>query len=173
MLLLVSATACGGGGATAPPTGDCNVGTTTQYSALNGNTNHVPSGQQVTYSSNPASIGQHWSDSNAPASTGVYPTRLEEEIWVHNLEHGSIVFLYDCPAACTDIELGLQDFAEARPADGGGAFRYIVSPQPNMPTKVAVVAWGWVYRADCVKPAEIDAFVDAHYRQAPEDFPNP
>lgn len=167
-LLLSLAAGCGGGDETGPPTGGCDAGTIQQYA--DPDHSHVPAGTDVTYVSNPPCIGPHY---GTPVSTGYYPSGIAPETWVHNLEHGAITFLYDCPGSCTDVVLGLRDFAEARPADAGGAFRYVITPLSGMPTKVAVVAWGWVYRADCVDVDEIDAFVDAHYRRAPEDIPTP
>ena len=168
--LVVLTLACGGGSEpTGPPAGECVTGTTSQYTSLGG-TGHVLDGTSVAYSSNPPSIGPHY---GTPLANGTYATEQDARSWVHNLEHGAVVFLYDCPGACTEIETGLRSFAESRPADGGGAFRYVVSPRSNMPSAVAVVAWGWVYRAECVRTAEIEAFVDAHYRQAPEDIPTP
>ena len=156
--------ACSGGG----QSGQCDPGTTNSYTAAD--TSHVPVGTDVTYSSNPPSIGQHYP---SPLPGGVYTSPVLPEYYVHDLEHGAIVMLYDCDGGCADIVNDLRNIAEARPADAGGVFRYLISPQDGMPTPIAVVAWGWVYRSECVDVAEINAFIDAHYRQAPEDVPLP
>ena len=35
-----------------------------------------------------------------------------------------------------------------------------------------MITWTWTYEANAVCPSEIDAFLAAHYRTAPEDIPN-
>ena len=55
---------------------------------------HVPVGQQVTYQSNPPASGPHWSQTGiAPVPAGFSETAIEEEQWLHNLEHGYVVLL--------------------------------------------------------------------------------
>ncbi len=62
---------------------------------------HVPVGEQVTYQANPPASGSHWSQGGvAPVAPGFYETAVEEEQWLHNLEHGYVVVLYDCRGPC-------------------------------------------------------------------------
>jgi len=116
------------------------------------------------YDTDPPSSGNHlgqW------ATWGEYDY-LPPERWIHNLEHGGAVLLYH-PCADASVVDALREYARARADDDGGAFRWILTPYPDLPTAVAVVAWEWTYSAECVDEAEIEGFVVEHYRQAPED----
>lgn len=120
----------------------------------------------VAYVSVPPCVGDHfgkWS------SWGEVSTELEPEYYVHNLEHGGVALLYDCPDGCDDIVTALRDYAKAVPEDDGGAFRYILSPNSALDSQIAVAAWGWTWTADCLDMDSLKAFVAAHYRKAPED----
>jgi hypothetical protein len=88
--------------------------------------------------------------------------------YIHNLEHGGVAFLYH-PCASAEVVDQLREFARARPADDGGEFRWILSPYPELPSTIAVVAWEAVYTSHCVDFDEMTQFVDAEYRTAPED----
>ncbi len=92
--------------------------------------------------------------------------------WLHNLEHGGVALLYH-PCASDTLKAGLRDYATSRAVDAGGAFRWVMSPYPDLPSAVAVVTWGWTYSAECVDAEAIEGFVRAHYRQAPEDVEAP
>ena len=35
---------------------------------------------------------------------------------------------------------------------------------------VAASAWGYIYRADCVDPVSLTAFINDHYAKGPENF---
>ncbi len=64
----------------------------------NGNQEHVPEGQNVTYDHAPPAFGSHWNSATAPATmsrkvwTGDRP---DLEVLVHNLEHGFTIVWYD------------------------------------------------------------------------------
>jgi len=134
---------------------------------------HEPTGKPVTYDHEPPCIGPHWAEAGvAPAANGEYVTPLEPERYVHNLEHGAVGFLYDPGAPVSDVN-ALRNYATTRPDDDGGAFRWVLTPRAGMPTAISVVAWGWIQRLDASDLVAIDCFVDAHYRQAPEDVPTP
>ncbi len=63
-----------------------------------GNQDHVPEGEQVTYDHAPPAFGSHWNSANAPAtmSKKVWKgDRPELEVLVHNLEHGFTIVWYD------------------------------------------------------------------------------
>lgn len=69
---------------------------------------HVPAGERVRYLSCPPASGRHYAQPAGPIRAGVYGPNdgTIPQGWVHNLEHGGIVLLYNCsdPAAtaCTD-----------------------------------------------------------------------
>ncbi len=137
---------------------------------------HVRDGVPISYDDVPPSSGDHrpsW------AKWGEY-TYLPPQRWLHNLEHGGIVFLYDpcVPEATKDA---IRAFAKAQPGDDSGPFRWVMTPFPGLPTAVAVAAWQWTWQAECLDtastplPAEganrtsLSTFITEHYRKAPED----
>lgn len=72
-----------------------------------GNNEHVPSGQQVTYTESPPAFGAHWNELNlAPDPMGrkfyTAKDRPELESLVHNSEHGYNIIWYDETAAKDD-----------------------------------------------------------------------
>jgi len=173
-VLLLLLAACGGAAPTSSPDAGkpstcadyvvptCATGTASF--AMSTSAAHIPDGQPISYTTHPPSSGPHrpqW------ARWGRYSS-LPPERWIHNLEHGGAAFLHHpcAPAATVDA---LHDLAKKRPADSGGEFRYVMTPYPGLPSVLAVVTWEWTYSASCVRAPEIGAFLDAHYRKAPED----
>ena len=129
---------------------------------------HVDLPYPITYTDVPPSSGTHrpvW------GKWGEY-VFLPEQRWLHNLEHGAIAFLYNpcVPSATVDA---LRAIAKAQPVDGTGPFRWVLTPYPGLPSAFALLSWGHIYEAECVKSDEIAAFILAHYRQAPDDEPTP
>ncbi len=140
----------------------CAPGTETSPPLLDGT--HIDLPTAITYADSPPSSGPHrpvW------AKWGSYVS-LPEQRWLHNIEHGGIVFLYH-PCAPESTIAALKIIAKLQPADQLGPFRWVLTPYPKLPAAVAVVAWGHLYTASCVQPDEINAFINAHYRKAPED----
>ena len=134
-----------------------------------GDVTHQDEGTEIDYDSVPPAAGDHY---GAWASWGEQDD-LDPRFWVHNLEHGGIVFLHDCPDGCAEIVDASRAFAGGRAADDGGDFRWILTSYSGMNHALAVVAWEWIYEADCWSTEEVQAFVEAHYRQAPEDVGRP
>lgn len=89
--------------------------------------------------------------------------------YIHNLEHGGIVLLYH-PCAPSELIDSLRSIACSRAIDDGGDFRWILTPYVDLPSNIAIVAWEWTYLNDCFESESIEAFIDDHYRNAPEDF---
>jgi hypothetical protein len=149
----VCATACGPG-IDAPP--------------LEGAT-HVPEPTPITYQANPPASGPHWPLWQMP--WGVYANELPRERWVHNLEHGGIVLLYDCPTGCDDVVAQLINIRDATPPDRYNEQRFIITPDSVMPHRVAALAWGWRWQGDAVDATTIRCFVNARYDRGPESIP--
>ncbi len=55
---------------------------------------HLPFCTPITYNHDPPASGPHWP---WPAPWGPHHEVVPREWWVHNLEHGGIVLLYNCP----------------------------------------------------------------------------
>lgn len=174
--LAVVVSACGSSsegsgtdGSPSQPVGTCN--SVTQQHAIAGYT-HVPVCSPVSYGTNPPSSGNHYPIWAAYQS---YTNDLPEGFWVHNLEHGAVVFSYNCPSGCaSDIAAAqalidaLPDDAQCDPSAGDARVRMVMTPDPGLDVKFAASSWGWTLRADCFDPVTFGAFVQAHYAQGRE-----
>jgi hypothetical protein len=152
---------------------------------------HVPIGTVVDWDSNPPSSGPHYP---IWAAFQAYTTPVPRGYYVHDLEHGAIVLLYNCncgapgadgPGAdggrCSEVASMLQAASDSLPDDplcaqtGGPGVRVrtVITPDPLIPTRVAAVAWGWIYFADCADLPTLEQFAKAHYGQGREDLCSP
>lgn len=116
-------------------------------------TSRVHTTAPVQYLDPPPTNGAHnpcW------ARWGVHATEVLDDRWVHNLEHGGVVFLYNCPQGCADDIAALERFASAQR-------RTLVSPYAALPTRFGVVAWSHRLLTDCVDEAAFAAFYDANF----------
>jgi hypothetical protein len=135
---------------------------------------HIPEGETINYLTNPPSGGSHypkWAKWNA-----TYDPPMAPAYWVHNLEHGGVVLLYNCPSGCPGVVTGLQAIAAALPADPSCTApvrtRTLISAAPTLPAgvQVAAAAWGATYTATCLDAPSLTAFVTAHYAMGPESL---
>lgn len=103
---------------------------------------HLPTGQKAAYNHYPPSSGPHWNQQGvAPLAWGYYADPVPPESWVHNLEHGGIVILYNCPAACPEMEASLQRLAGLVPDSRFGTQKVIITPDPAIDARVVALAW--------------------------------
>ena len=131
---------------------------------------HVPEGSTLTYASNPPASGSHYP---VWARYEEFTTALPRGYWVHNLEHGAIVFLHrpDAPPATVDAlrsvyrSLSLDPTCNHRLA--------LLTPDPLLPRPVAAVAADWLLMADSVDAAALNAFVAARRNRGPERICDP
>ena len=71
--------------------------------------------KMIEWSSNPPATGSHywvWARWNR-----AYTDPVPRGHYVHNLEHGGVVLLYNCPDGCADDIAGLQAVLDALPAE--------------------------------------------------------
>src|SRR5258708_4037672 len=104
---------------------------------------HVAPPAKVTYEHNPPTSGCHYSlgaPNPAPIPAGVYTQHIDPEYWVHNLEHGYIVVLYNCPQGCAADLTTLRPWASKLPVDPGLAAAAQAQPGGTAPyTKILVL----------------------------------
>ncbi|MFO0762007.1 MAG: DUF3105 domain-containing protein [Byssovorax sp.] len=132
---------------------------------------HVQVCSPIVWNSNPPTSGMHYP---VWAAFKTYKAPVPRGFTVHAMEHGAIVFSYNCPSGCAaDID-ALQAMLDARPADplcvAPLKNRFIITPDPLLDTQFAAAAWGYAIKGDCLDLAAIGAFIDAHYAMAPENF---
>jgi hypothetical protein len=115
----------------------------------------------IDYADTPPAGGPHgscWADWG-PHLDGPLPP----EQWVHNLEHGGVVFLYHCPDGCSTELTQLTTL-------GSALSRVIVTEYPDMPAGFAAVGWGHRLVTRCFDMEALVAFYSAHFDQAPESI---
>ncbi|HET9987990.1 MAG TPA: DUF3105 domain-containing protein, partial [Kofleriaceae bacterium] len=109
MKLTFTLIACAACAAPHVPSGPQPVG-----GSCNGMTENVPSeegvhvavGTPVTWSTNPPVTGAHYPVWAAYDRTYA---QLDRGYYLHDAEHGAIIFLYNCPAGCPDVVSALED----------------------------------------------------------------
>ena len=86
--------------------------------------------------------------------------------WVHNMEHGAVVLLYNCPNGCdTELEV-LRAVVEAR-----GSQVLMTEDSELIGARFAAVSWTWVHEFEAPDMDDLLCFVDQHYDNAPESVP--
>jgi hypothetical protein len=98
------------------------------------------------------------------ARWGVHDDAVPDECFVHNLEHGGIVFLYNCPEGCADEVATMTAFVRGRT-------RALLTSYDLLPTKFAVVSWGHRILSDCLDMNAFEKFFAARVDQGPESLP--
>lgn len=133
------------------------------YSTSAGNPDHVTT--DVTYDMSPPASGQHIGDSAAVC--GTHGTPIQDELFVHSLEHGTVAILYEPTLPVEQVRQIEEIVAE---------FDSHTLSAPyigEMETPIAVVAWAHIMRLNEVDRDAIDEFID-FFRQggdAPEKIP--
>ena len=126
---------------------------------------HVPDGTKIAYRHNPPHSGDHYSAWET--RRGEHAKPVPRGRYVHNLEHGHVLLLYDCPRGCAQGLSVLRQVLAKRPRAS-----LILTPDPLLdPPRFAAVAWRWVYETDAPDLATLLCFVDQHLGLAPEDAP--
>ena len=141
-----------------------------------GTPSHIDPSTQWSYKSYPPTNGPHYSvPGSAPASWGTIDNLVEGQ-WVHNLEHGGIVILYNCPSGsdCTSLKNSLtnyvQNLAPQEPAFNEPKI-VMTSYSRGMQKKVALVAWKYIEFLDSYDQNAITQFYEDHVDKGPEAVP--
>jgi hypothetical protein len=133
---------------------------------------HLTPCDPTPYNTNPPSSGDHY---GVWAAFRTYDVPVAPGFLVHDLEHGAVVVGYNCPGGCAEDVAKIKAWIGSRPVDPLCAGlstqrRIILAPNPALDVKFAAAAWGWTWKASCVDTASLNAFTDAHYAKASENF---
>lgn len=130
---------------------------------------HVAIGQpHATYNSIPPTSGPHY---DTPAPWGDSHTTLPEETWIHDMEHGGIVALYNCPQGCPSLVDALDGFLKTGPFSKYGYVKMVVTPYSKISNKLTLVAWGYYLPLADFDDAAMRKFFADHQDKGPEDVP--
>lgn len=111
---------------------------------------------------NPPTGGPHCP--TTAACRAQFQEPIHECQWVHNLEHGHVVLLYNCPEGCPEIVDELTEIWR----DSGFDKRMLVTPWPKLEKKVAAVVWGWSWSGDEIDRDAITCIISHQDEDAPE-----
>jgi len=134
---------------------------------------HVQQGAQVTYNHTPPTSGCHYNLGYgiAPIQAGAYNAVIQPQYWVHNLEHGYVVVLYNCPTGCAQQFTQLRQWYHGLPPDPAGAVAYakvIIIPYTQMSVPFAALYWDWYDPIPVFSISEVQRFYANHVGHAPE-----
>lgn len=123
---------------------------------------HVAEGSAITYKTNPPASGPHYP---APGPWGISEQPLAPGYFVHNLEHGGVDVLYDCPNGCqATIDVAKQAL-QTFPKDKFNEVKLLVTPNNSLPggARVALLAWDIeeYFQGDLTLD-QLKSFYDAH-----------
>ena len=119
----------------------------------------IPGEEHDRYNSAPATSGWHFGAPVAPARWGIHTIPLPDEVLVHNLEHGYINVHYNCPDGCGALVAQLSEVVDI--ATDVGA-KVLMSPYPDMDTRIALTAWTVIDKFDDFDDVRIISFILAH-----------
>jgi hypothetical protein len=133
--------------------------------------NHVPTGTLPgPYNSDPPAGGVHYdSDFSAKfyqesdlAALPVHP----EGYLVHDLEHGYVIFWYNCQALNIDCSVLKQTIQKVM--DETGNTKLIAFPWSDMDIPLAMTSWGRILKFTIPDPIIMKQFIERNRYQAPE-----
>jgi hypothetical protein len=147
-----------------------------QAIADEGTATHIDPSTTATYKFYPPTSGPHYNVQGfAPVPWQTIAT-LQDGQYIHNLEHGGIAILYNCPSGsdCTtlknQLEKYVKDLAPAEPTFN--EVKLVMTPySQGMQKKIALVAWHYVDFLDSYDQNEITRFYESHVDQGPEQIP--
>jgi Protein of unknown function (DUF3105) len=135
---------------------------------------HVESCSPVSYPDNPPAGGNHYP---VWAAFQSFSFPVPRGFWVHDLEHGAVVYSYNCPDGCADEVEVVTALIQSLPADPGcdaqTPRRVVLTPDPLLDVRWGLSAWGHTERADCVDPALFVQFYSNHIGLGPEQLCSP
>ena len=141
-----------------------------------GTPSHIDPSTTWTYKFYPPTSGPHYSVAGSAPVTWKTIDNLVEGQFVHNLEHGGIAILYNCPSGtdCTSLKNQLADYinklAPVEPTYG--EVKLVMTPySKGMTKKVALVAWHYIEFLDGYDQNAITQFYESHVDQGPEAVP--
>jgi hypothetical protein len=85
---------------------------------------------------------------------------------VHSLEHGYVIFWYNCQVAGVDCPALKQAIQQVM--DDHGGTKLIAFPWPDMEVPLAMTSWGRLLKFDIPDPDLMAQFVQRNRYQAPE-----
>jgi len=129
---------------------------------------HVDEGSQIDYKTWPPASGPHYP---RPGDYGFHDQPLAAGYWVHDLEHGAIVVLYNCPQDCPQIKDQLRNAMDQFPKAKYGRVKLVAVPDNKITTPLVALAWDRKLELQDFDRDQLLAFYNAYVDRGPEDVP--
>ena len=133
---------------------------------------HITVCSEVDYPDSPPAGGPHYPIWAAFQS---FSFPVPRGFWVHDLEHGGVVYSYNCsdsPDGCPDEVAQVQAMIDALPTDSScvaSPRRVVLTPDPLLDVRWGVSAWGFTLRATCADAERFRQFYLNHFGLGVED----
>ena len=119
------------------------------------------------YNSDPPTSGPHYPNE---AQVGFYDTNSYQYpagYLIHNLEHGYIIFWYNCglldEAACTDLKSQIKSVM-----DEVNNVKVIAYPWDSLDVPVAMTSWGRLQKMETFDAVQARTFYTTNLNKSPE-----
>ena len=136
-----------------------------------GTPHHISPANPVAYKFYPATSGPHFGQPDGPASWRSHGP-LPEGTYLHNLEHGDIAILYNCPTGCSDLKGQLENYVDnLAPCDPAfHEVKIVLTPYSHGmgEHRIALLAWHWIEFLDGYDQGAITRFYEVHVNKGPE-----
>jgi len=133
---------------------------------------HVPEGSDPgPFNSDPPTSGRHYDeeydagfyDENSSEAQVPYP----EGYLGHNLEHGYVIYWYNCDLVDEESCAELKNQIQESMANNGGT-KLIAFPRTTLDVPVVLTSWGQMLRMDSFNQDQAKRFISANRNHAPE-----
>ena len=134
--------------------------------------NHVDEGEDPgPYNSDPPTSGPHYAnefnsgfyDEEDAANMADYP----EGYLVHNLEHGYVIFWYNCNLLdeqnCSELKIQIKSVM-----DEFNGVKLIAFPRESLDVPVVMTSWGQLQQFEVFNENQAASFVESNRNRAPE-----
>jgi hypothetical protein len=137
-----------------------------------GDFSHVPAGSDPgPYASDPPAGGKHYPSTFRPGFYDETSAEAQEAhpegSLVHNLEHGYVIFWYNCQAdtsiPCDELKSTIR-----RVMDNAGTDELIAFPWPTIEQPLVMTSWGRIMRFTELDTNKMAQFVKVNLNQSPE-----
>jgi hypothetical protein len=139
-----------------------------QAVTVDSNRDHIDDGADPgQYSTNPPTSGHHYP---TWLEAGFYDTNTRtfpQGYLVHNLEHGYIIFWYNCKSLndsqCSELKAQIKSVMDA-----AGNFKVIAYPWDSIDNPLVMTSWGFMQPFRTFDASLASSFIDQHRNRAPE-----
>jgi hypothetical protein len=132
---------------------------------------HVEVGTTLTYPSDPPAGGLHYAEEfpNGFFDESSLPSRPGElaGYLVHNLEHGYVIFWYNCAkldeGGCSSLKSQIKAVMDSK-----NNFKLIAVPWKSADAPLVMTSWGRLKRFDQFNEQSARTFIDSNLNHSPE-----